>query len=81
MDVNDVERLVFGFEFWTPARIAQPRLVMGYECQVRGKLFSLRSEVYSPGPFDTLWDIRTVVDSRLITCLDEIAEASADPNG
>lgn len=78
MDLNDVTRIHFGFEFWTPARIAAPRLILGHEVLLRGKLFALRSEVFSPGPFDTLWDIRSVADDRLVAMLDEIADASPD---
>lgn len=78
MDINDVERVTFGFEFWTPARIAQPRLVIGHEARVRGKLFALRSEVYSPGPFDTLDDVEAVVADRLAALITELRDATPD---
>lgn len=78
MDIGDIEQVNFGFEFWTPARIAQPRLVLGYEARVRGKLFALKSEVYSPGPFDTLDDVEAVVTDRLAALITELREAGPD---
>lgn len=77
MELEDVESLVFGFELWTPARIAQPRLVIGHEARVRGALFALKSQVYSPGPFDTLRDVQSVVLLHLDTVVAELLEGKA----
>ena len=55
--IADVERMVFGFEMWTPAKVAEPRMVLGYEARYRGELLVLRSDVYTPGPFDALDDV------------------------
>lgn len=78
MEMSDVSRMVFGFELWTPARIAAPRLVLGHEVTLHGKLFALRSEVYSPGPFDSLADVQAVVADRLAAAMQEIRDAEAD---
>lgn len=76
MDIQDVTRWNFGFELWTPARIAAPRLVLGTEAILRGKLFALRTQVYSPGPFDTLGDVESVVRQYLAESTQEIADAT-----
>jgi hypothetical protein len=78
VDVQDVDSFSFGFELWTPARVAQPRLILGHEAKLRGKLFSLRSEVYSPGPFDNLVDVQAVVEARLRQAVSEILNATPD---
>lgn len=78
MDISDIEQVNFGFELWTPARIAAPRLVLGYEARIRGKLFALKSEVYSPGPFDALDDVQAIVADRLDALMTELREASPD---
>lgn len=78
MELQDVTRINFGFEFWTPARIAEPRMVLGYECTLRGKLFALRSEVFSPGPFDELGDITSITTDRLAALMRDVHEATPD---
>lgn len=65
MRLNQLERVSFGFEFWHPAKIAAPRLVMGYDAIVAGQLFALTSEVYSPGPFDDFGDVLEVVHDKV----------------
>ena len=62
--MHHIDRIEFSVEFWTPARIAQPRMMIGYEVQLRGELFALTAEIYSPGPFDDLDDIGQVATDR-----------------
>jgi hypothetical protein len=62
--MHHIDRIEFSMEFWTPARIAQPRMMMGYEVHLRGALFALQAEIYSPGPFDDLDDVGAVMTDR-----------------
>lgn len=78
MNIEDVTRWNFGLELWTPARVAAPRLVWGSEAVLRGKLFALRSSVYSPGPFDSLWDVHAVIVDHLTESVQEMVSASPD---
>lgn len=76
--LQDIDRWVFGFELWKPARIAEYRLVMGHEATHRGRLMALRSEVYAPGPFDYLTDVSDVAHRFLETAALEVLGSPTD---
>lgn len=78
-ELQDVERWVFGFELWLPTRIQGHRLVLGHEARHKGRLMALRSEVYAPGPFDTLRDVEAIIADRLRAAREELEGSSTDP--
>lgn len=76
--LQDIELIAVQAELWTPARIAQPRLMMSMEARHRGRLMALRSEAYAPGPFDELDDVSAVLIDRIRQFWDDVKASPTD---